>query len=234
MMFETMSNCKKSLVDVLEEYSISQHSVDIKEIVSRFTVDVIGSCIFGIECNSLKNPNSEFRSYSIRLLNFSTFERLRFLQFFILPKKLLKALKMKQIPQDATAFFLNVIKSTVEYRETENIHRKDMINLLIEMKHNDKMINGDGTRNEKELSMYEITAQCFGFFVAGFETSSTAMTFALLELAINQDIQKKVREEIVNVLDKYNQELTYDAVAEMTYLHKVVCGKFAAIIRFIT
>ncbi|XP_011702923.1 PREDICTED: probable cytochrome P450 6a14 [Wasmannia auropunctata] len=70
--------------------------------------------------------------------------------------------------------------------------------------------------------MAEATAQSYVFFVAGFETSSMTATFALYELALHQDIQEKVRKEIDEILTKYCNDLTYDAVNEMAYLHKVV------------
>jgi len=73
--------------------------------------------------------------------------------------------------------------------------------------------------------MTEATAQSYVFFIAGFETSSTTGSYALYELAQHQDIQDKVRKEIDEILEKHG-ELTYDAVNEMTYLHKVVNGKY--------
>lgn len=73
--------------------------------------------------------------------------------------------------------------------------------------------------------MLEATAQAYVFFLAGFETSSTMATYCLYELALHQDMQDKVRREIDETLEKYGG-LTYDGVNEMTYLHKVVQGKY--------
>jgi len=73
--------------------------------------------------------------------------------------------------------------------------------------------------------MVEAAAQSYIFFIAGFETSSTTATFALYELAQHHDIQVKVHKEIDEMLTKHGG-LTYDALNEMTYLHKVVKGKY--------
>lgn len=70
-----------------------------------------------------------------------------------------------------------------------------------------------------------LASNAFVFFLAGFETTSSTMSFLLLELAANPDIQIAVREEIVHVLQKHNGEVTYESVKDLTYLDMVISGK---------
>jgi cytochrome P450 family 6 len=73
--------------------------------------------------------------------------------------------------------------------------------------------------------MDSLAAQAFVFFFAGFETSSTTLTFCLYELSLHQDIQDRVREEIDVVLRKHDGKITYEAILQMEYLDKVVSGE---------
>lgn len=81
-------------------------------------------------------------------------------------------------------------------------------------------VSGDGN----SLTMNEMVAQSFVFFIAGFETSATTMTFALFELAMHPEIQDRLRDEIHTVLEKHDGKMTYDSLSEMKYLGQVVDG----------
>lgn len=60
--------------------------------------------------------------------------------------------------------------------------------------------------------------------IAGFETSSTMLTFVSYELLTNPDIQQKLYEEIVQVNEKLNgKPIDYDTLQKMKYLDQVIC-----------
>lgn len=83
---------------------------------------------------------------------------------------------------------------------------------------------------EKYKKKYAITnddiiAQCLVFHFAGIDTTSRLISYTGYELALNPDIQAKVREEIQCALDENNGELSYDGVMKMKYLDTVLLGR---------
>ncbi|XP_049825477.1 cytochrome P450 6a8-like [Aethina tumida] len=228
MMFNTLVECTAGLKDMLNEHSQDNTPINIKETLQRFTIDIIGSVAFGIECNSMKNPHSEFVKYGRRVFELNTTEAIKNIAQLAFPHKLLLWLNFKVFNKEATSFFMDVVKKNVNYREKNNIYRKDFMHLLLQLKNrgkvydDEKLTNDAGDIKEDALTFNELAAQAFVFFIAGYETSSTAMTFALYELSTRPDIQQKIRDEIHEVLEKHDNKLTYEAVKDMTYLEQVI------------
>lgn len=76
-----------------------------------------------------------------------------------------------------------------------------------------------------------MVAQSMTFFVAGFETTSNAVAFALYELCLRNDCQDKLREEI-NEYIKTDEDVTFDKIQKLKYLDMVLSGKrFSYILR---
>jgi cytochrome P450 family 6 len=111
-------------------------------------------------------------------------------------------------PKEATDFFFHTFLETMEYREKNNIQRNDLVSLLLNLK-------GIFTKEE-------IAAESFLIYIAGFETSSTLMTFMMYELALNPDIQDRLRSEITNGLEENDGKLTYELLFGFKYLVMVM------------
>jgi len=125
-------------------------------------------------------------------------------------------LPVRVIHPDITEFFIRVVRETVDLREREDIRRNDFMDILLDLK---KQENG------KVLTVEQLAAQVFVFFVAGFETSSSNMSYALFELAKNPAVQEKLRLEISEVIAKHG-ELTYEAMLDMPYLDQTITGMY--------
>jgi cytochrome P450 family 6 len=70
----------------------------------------------------------------------------------------------------------------------------------------------------------DIVAQVLVFFVAGFETSSTALSYAMMEMARRPSVQQKAREHIAEVLERHDGVMSYQALLEMHYLDWIIDG----------
>lgn len=222
-MFPIILDIGEEFIKVMDqELKENNNIVEIKELAARFTTDVIGTCAFGIDCNSLKEPDTEFRRMGKRAIKEQRHSPLvtGLMQNF---PELARKLHMKQIPDDIEKFYINLVKQTVEHREKNNVRRNDLMDTLIDLKNN-KLMQAEYGEELTNLSLNQIAAQAFVFFNGGFETSSTTMSFALYELARHPEIQKKARQEIDEVLENYQQKLTYDSMKDMKYLNQIIAG----------
>jgi cytochrome P450 family 6 len=157
MMFHTLVECGQNLEKCFEEHAHREDIIELKDILARFTTDVIASCAFGIQCNCLRNPNAEFRRWGRKLFEPSLNQNLRDILYFMVPT-IAVALKVTINPPDIANFFTKVVEDTVEYRERNNVTHNDFMELLIQLKSQgcldtDNQGNGRG-QSEYHFKLY--------------------------------------------------------------------------------
>ncbi|XP_061401512.1 probable cytochrome P450 6a21 [Musca vetustissima] len=218
-MFPFVTKLAHDMVDVVGDRIMVNPILDVKDMAACFTIDVIGSCAFGLEMNCLRGRNPEFRNMCRRAFVVQRYGVLGLALRFGFPE-LAHKLHITETMPDVEKFFMGIVKDTVEMREKNNIKRNDFMDMLIDMKNN-KLVKSEDGEELTNLTFGQIAAQAFVFILAGFETSSTTMSFALYELAQNQEAQQKAREEIEEVLGRH-KEFSYECLKEMTYLSQVM------------
>lgn len=77
----------------------------------------------------------------------------------------------------------------------------------------------------RNITNFDITAQATIFFVPGFEAISTLLSFMAYELALNPDIQNKLRDEVEDTCQECNGKLTYEILMKLKYMDMVVSGR---------
>ncbi|XP_052755391.1 cytochrome P450 6B2-like [Galleria mellonella] len=198
--------------------------IDARDLMARYTTDFIGACGFGLDADSLNEENSAIRNVGVKIFSMSLTRAFTVIFKTLFPD-IFKHLKF--LGQDLEDDILNLVNAIQKQRNYKPSGRNDFIDMLMELKQKGKIVvesleraKPDGTPEIAELEMddYLMAAQAFIFFAAGFETSSSATSFTLHQLAFNPSVQKKVQENIDTVLMKYDNKLSYDAVKEMTYL----------------
>ncbi|GFS42227.1 cytochrome P450 3A24 [Nephila pilipes] len=242
-MMGIFKECAETLVENFKTSAKDGEPVEVKQICGAYTMDVIASSCFSTKIDSHNDPENKFAltARSVFRINISW----RFIMFFLFPK-LVKLFKMSIFPPKATHFFRDVTLQIIEERKRTGQTRNDFLQLLMDTakemsddpklefneKESDDMTSvygGVDTNHQvfrgvvqKNLSMDELVAQCVIFFLAGYDTTASTIAFATYMLALNQDVQEKVHEEVFTTLKSSNGKLTYEALQNMKYLDHVI------------
>lgn len=214
-MFPTIKSVAEEFDKTYERYLEHDEVINVHDLNGRYTIDVIGTCAFGIECNSLKDPMAEFRQISLKIFGRQNFS-VKWHLFKLYHINWMKFFGAKRFPKNIEDFFKRVIQEGVMEREKNNIVRNDFVDILLELKKSEDI----------QLTYDQIAAHFIVFYVAGFETSSTTMSNVLFELGRHPEIQEKLRNEILKTLERHNNELSYEAMMDMKYLDQVITGNF--------
>ncbi|XP_046971680.1 probable cytochrome P450 6a14 [Vanessa cardui] len=220
-MYPLVEKIAKEALNYADEQHLRDEAMNFSEFYEKYTMEIIGSVGFGVECNGLKNPKSEFYLRGHEYFNpISLYWTIVRCLAFIMPNFFNK-LKMNRINPDIINFFYNLVKETVEYRHKHNYKRNDFLQTLIDLKENSS-INNEGIETQSSFTLTDVAANTMLYMFAGYETSATTGQFAAYELARNPHIQAKAREEIKRVLTKYGGDCTYEAQSEMVYINMIL------------
>ncbi|KYN29649.1 PREDICTED: cytochrome P450 9e2-like [Trachymyrmex cornetzi] len=213
MMFTLMSECVMNFTKFLSTLSADKGDINMRDVCSKYTTDVIATCAFGIQLNSMKDPTNKFHIYGKEANNFTVLRGIKFFFLGTFPR-LGRILNLKIMNDCVSDFFEDIIRTTIATRDAEHITRPDMLQLMMNIR--DK-------EGRRKLDIDDMIAQAFIFFLGGFETSSTAMCFAAHEIAANPEIQTKLQQEIDKALEESNGEVSYETINRLEYLDAVVC-----------
>lgn len=218
MICSTISDKSDDLMRAIETASKSG-SVDLREWTIRFTIDILSSSVLGLESNTLENNHPEF----VRIFRkvFGEEGGSMYFQFVLTYPNFARFLKWRQFEDRIEHFFSGIIKGSINHREENNVVRNDFLNMLMQLK-NKGLIEGDTSTDTTRLTMNEVIAQAFVFFLGGVDNSSSVISFAIAEMSHHPEVQDKLRKEIE---EKSQGGITYDNLNEMTYLHQIVSGK---------
>lgn len=217
-MFSTVLAIGDRLRDTLiDTVSKEGDILEVEDIMIRYTCDVIASCVFGIECNSLRSSNEEF--FRIGKLTLTNHRHGPLLHAFKASfRELARKLRVKHWHDEISNFYMNITHETIAFREKNNFRRKDLMDILLNMKAQESQDQIDAT------TINEIAAQVFIFFSAGFDTSSTTLTFCLYHLAQHPEAQMKARKDVEAAYEKYDGKFTYEMLYDMPYIDQVLYG----------
>lgn len=225
-MFETIVDCGRKLDRHVNHLAVKSETFKVHELLGSHATNFIAAVAFGIELDCIQNPNDAFRVHGRKIFEPTLKNSLRDLLSFMNPKLMKLLNRFHFLDQSIENIFANVVKNNLEYRDKNNIERKDFFQLLICLK---KGINicSDGVESDKnqQITLNEMIAQVFLFFIAGSETVSCTLAWAVYEIVRNSEIQFGVQKEIDEVLRRHDGQYTYESIKELKYLDMCIDGK---------
>ncbi|XP_043832473.1 cytochrome P450 3A9-like [Dromiciops gliroides] len=218
-MFPIINQYGDVLVKNMQNEAEKSKPITMKEIFGAYSMDVITSTSFGISVDSLNNQNDPFVREIKKLIKFSFLDPLILtvtLFPFLIP--LLKKVDVTIFPKEATNFLAKAIEKIKEERKKNSQkQRVDFLQLLMDS----QTSKNSETHSYKDLSDEEVLAQSIIFIFAGYETTSSVLSFLFYHLATHPEIQEKLQKEVDAVLPN-KEAVTYDAIVKMEYLDMVI------------
>nr|XP_029709781.1 probable cytochrome P450 308a1 [Aedes albopictus] len=211
--FPIIKNVAENFLDYVTKIRKTNPDFEAKDLCSRFTIDSVASCAFGIDAESFTNPDSEFRRVGYELFHPSSLmASLRTLLALFAPK-LASLLRLPFVPRYVDRWFRKLVNEVIRQRKEGEVKRQDLFQAMYDI----LTQNGTVDVNSNEIVGHSVT-----FLTEGFETSSTLMCYFLYELAANQHIQDRVLNEIDCVLKEYDGKVTDEAVNKLVYMERAM------------
>ena len=131
MMFPTFLDCAVNLQNHVDFFARADNSViEIRDLFARYTTDIIASVAYGVDSDSINNPDSIFRKMGAKVFEPSFSGILRALTMFLMPK-ITNILRVRTADKDVEEFMFSMVKETIEYREKNNKHRNDFMQVKL-------------------------------------------------------------------------------------------------------
>jgi cytochrome P450 family 6 len=147
MMFQLMIECAEQLKEYLEKPAQNGEMMEMKEVMAKFSTNVIGLCAFGLQFNAIKEADSEFRNMGRRVFESSVISaQLRILQSAF--PFAMKIFPMKIVPDDINKLVMKTVKEVMDFREKNNVSRSDFMQQLIELKNKGRVQDDEPTKSE--------------------------------------------------------------------------------------
>lgn len=206
--------------ELVRAFKCDTRDVVVYDMVRRYASLVISTCFFGVEANDIWKENSGFLKAADKISRCSVTELMKLFvkEGVSNPGNIIKVIFSDPFLID---FFTTIVADAIKYRKEANVPRNNFIDSLLTIMENDQKSETDPLFS---FDANDVAAQVMVFFTGGFETSTSAVTFALYRLAKNIPIQEKLRQELLTELERNNQQFDYNVLSNLKYLDSVVTG----------
>uniref|UniRef100_A0A6Q2XYL7 unspecific monooxygenase n=1 Tax=Esox lucius TaxID=8010 RepID=A0A6Q2XYL7_ESOLU len=213
-MFGIMKQHSSILLNGMKKQAEKGQAIELKEFFGPYSMDVVTSTAFSVDIDSLNNPSDPFVSNVKKMLKFDLFNPLFLLvAFFPFTGPILEKMNFSFFPGGVLDFFYASLAKIKSDRVSGNTKVTNINRFL-------QYVSHDWTRSRRTCVLV-ILSQAMIFIFAGFETSSSALSFLAYNLATNPHVMTKLQEEIDTVFPN-KAPIQYEALMQMEYLDSVL------------
>lgn len=129
-MHDLMVRCCEHFLESLMETDKTAKIFDTRDLFSRYANDIIATTAFGVELNSLREPDNDFFRMGNSLAEFGYLDDLKFIANLSVPS-LFKSFDFRVKRATNAQNMRTIIKQNIAAHKNRDIEQNDMIDLLI-------------------------------------------------------------------------------------------------------
>lgn len=215
----------ETLGSILSEYADTDKSIDVALAFGNFSLEVILATAFGRSINIQRGESDDLLTAVKGLFTpareGSDLSQERIVTLLSNFPWMVSILRLLASRSKSGSHYQTLAKLSMALiqarRETPDAQQKykDILQLMLDATTDDK-------DEHRKLTDEEVMAQCVIFIMAGYETTSSLLTFTAYLLAKNPEIQDRLVEEIKNYLADHPEATPYEKAHDIGYLDMVV------------
>ncbi|CAG8734408.1 10213_t:CDS:2 [Cetraspora pellucida] len=189
-----------------------EERISITEMIPKITLDIIGFCGFYYEFNSTTSNSELARAYHSLFSQNPSPLYMALVEIFPIIRKLPTAYNNQYY--DACKTIFNISERLVAEGKDSPVQGTDLLSLLVK--------KNECLPVDEQLTHEELVSQVMTLLMAGHETTSNSLSWALYFLAKNPDAQDRLRKELLDVLTHRDYYPTIDEIDPLKYLDCVL------------
>lgn len=245
-MFQIFTRSSENMSSYLKKHIAQGSDVDIYQIFSKYTMDVIAGCAFGLDSKAWEVPFGKTSEFEEMGEDF---------QFSLKPSKLIKFAVILVAPKvadflgfevfddAAQKYFSGIIRSVLKRRRQSGERNDDFLQLMMDAQagilkadEETNLVMNGGVENDTEdkpslketpkvtFDDDDLVANAMLFLLAGFDTTHSLLLFVIYALALEPEIQEKLYEDVKSKMEENGGKLMYESILDMVYLDLVING----------
>nr|AZR39465.1 cytochrome P450 [Agasicles hygrophila] len=214
--FKVFKEASSRLVEKLKQEADTGKVFNIIEYLQKCSLDVVCKSVLGVNMNFEKSEGKQFVKAINDMCeiaferNFSPWKRFDIL-YRLFGSTYEDCRQSVQVINDLT---MNVVKQ----RRADIKAGKVEVSRSSGNKYTKNVILLDALFEYPSLTNEDIQEELINFMFAGYDTISTSLSFAMLNLSLHKDIQEKLYNEINSITDHDINNLTVQSLNEMKYV----------------